>query len=226
MDLILIISFLAGLASVMSPCVLPIIPLVIGYSLMQRESSEIISFVIGLFSIFTLIIALTIIFTAAINYYLHYFRIFASALLIILGLLLLLNKGIFNFSFSIPTAGTIPNSDNKWDRSNRNYDKNRKNRKGVYASFLWGILTSLAWAPCYGSYLLALIAYSVSSGNPLYSALNLIFYTAGFSFAIFVVAFLTSRIGMEKLAGYANHIRIISGVLITGAGLYMLWLLI
>jgi cytochrome c-type biogenesis protein len=220
MDLVPIISFLAGMASVMSPCVLPVIPLVIGYSLMQRELSEILAFVLGLFSIFTLIIALTIIFTAAINYYLHYFRIFASILLIILGLLLLLDKRIFNFSFSSPNMGTIPTS------NNNNNNNNNKTRKGVYGSFLWGVLTSLAWAPCYGSYLLALIAYSVYSGNPLYSGINLILYTAGFSFTIFAVAFLISRINMEKLAAYSNYIRIMSGFLIIIAGLYMLWLVI
>ncbi len=225
MDIVPFISFLAGMASVMSPCVLPIIPLVIGYSLMQRELSEIFAFILGLFSLFTLIIGLTIMFTAAINFYLLYFRIFASFLLIILGILLLLNKGVFNFSFSTQSTATTSDNINSTSANNQDTTKNL-DRKGMSGSFLWGFLTSLAWAPCYGSYLLALIAYSVSSGDPLYSAVNLIAYTAGFSATIFAVALLISRINLERWVKYSNHIRILSGVLIILAGCYMLWIII
>jgi len=71
-------SFLAGMASILSPCIIPVIPIVIGQSLINRKISDILSFIIGFYSIFTLIIILTVIFTAAVNYYLFYFRIIAS----------------------------------------------------------------------------------------------------------------------------------------------------
>lgn len=201
MDIVPLISFLAGIASVLSPCVLPVIPLVIGYTLVERKKTEILAFVIGLFLIFTITIVLTIAFTAAINYYLHYFRIIASLILIALGIMIIANKNIFKISVA-------PDS----------------NRRGVIGSFMWGLLTSLAWAPCYGSYLIALITFSISTGNTVYSALNLILYTAGFSLSILVLGLLVSSVNIEKLAGKADIIRKISGILITGAGIYMIWL--
>ncbi len=201
MDIVPLISFLAGIASVLSPCVLPVIPLVIGYTLVERRKTEILAFVIGLFLIFTITIVLTIAFTAAINYYLHYFRIIASLILIVLGIMIIANKNLFKISVA-------PDS----------------NRRGVIGSFMWGLLTSLAWAPCYGSYLIVLITFSISTGNTVYSALNLILYTAGFSLSILVLGLLVSSVNIEKLAGKADIIRKISGILITGAGIYMIWL--
>lgn len=201
MDIVPLFSFLAGIASVLSPCVLPVIPLVIGYTLVERKKTEILAFVMGLFLIFTITIMLTMVFTAAINYYLHYFRIIASLILIALGIMIIANKNLFKLSVT-------PDS----------------NRRGVIGSFMWGLLTSLAWAPCYGSYLIALITFSISTGNIFYSALNLLLYTAGFSISIFVLGISISSVNMEKLAGKADLIRKISGILIVGAGIYMIWL--
>ncbi|PKL67298.1 MAG: cytochrome c biogenesis protein CcdA [Methanobacteriales archaeon HGW-Methanobacteriales-1] len=201
MDIVPLFSFLAGIASVLSPCVLPVIPILIGYALLERRKTEILAFVMGLFLIFTLTIVLTIVFTAAINYYLHYFRIIASLILIALGIMIIANKNLFKFSIA---------SDSK--------------QRGVFGSFMWGILTSMAWAPCYGSYLIALITFSISTGNAFYSALNLILYTAGFSISILVLGLLVSSANIERLAKKADLIRKISGILISGAGIYMIWL--
>lgn len=203
MDIIPFISFFAGIASVISPCVLPVIPLVIGYNMVERRKTEILAFVAGLFLIFTITIILTIAFTAAINYYLNYFRIIASIILIVLGIMTIANKNLFKFSIA-------PDS----------------NKKGIVGAFIWGLLTSLAWAPCYGSYLISLIAFSISTGNAFYSAINLLLYTAGFSISLFVLGILVSGVNIEKLIGRADLIRKISGILITGAGIYMLWLAI
>ncbi|MBI5680023.1 MAG: cytochrome c biogenesis protein CcdA [Methanobacterium sp.] len=199
MDISFLFSFLAGIASVLSPCVLPLIPIVIGYSLLEKKTTEILSFVIGFSLVFAIIIILTAIFTVAINYYLYYFRLIAALIIIIIGIFFILNKNFFSFSY-----------------------KPIKHGNKFIESFLLGFLTSLAWSPCYGSYLIALIAYSASSGNFMYSSLNLALFTIGFSLTIFIIAFLTSKINMDKLIKYSTHIRFISGTIITFAGIYML----
>ncbi len=203
MDIAPLFSFLAGIASVLSPCVLPLIPIVIGYSLMERKKSQIVSFGIGFFMVFTVIIVLTAIFTAAINAYLYYFRILAALIIILIGIYFIFNKKFTGFSF-----------------------KPVKHGKGILPSFLMGILTSLAWSPCYGSYLIAIIAYSASSGNVIYGTLNLILFAAGFSLTIFAVALGASKINMDAMIKYYDYIRIISGAIILLAGLYMLSLVI
>ncbi|MDZ4171671.1 MAG: cytochrome c biogenesis CcdA family protein [Methanobacteriaceae archaeon] len=203
MEFVFIISFLAGIASVLSPCVLPVIPVVVGYNLVKRRKIEILSFVIGLFSIFTATIFLTVIFTAAVNYYLYYFRIMAAVVLVLLGIMTIVHKSIFKFSISTDS-----------------------NRRGITGSFVWGLITSLAWAPCYGSYLITLIALSVSTGNTFYSALNILIYTLGFLVSIFTMGLIISSINLEKIVGKADLIRRLSGILIFLAGIYMFGLVL
>ena len=91
------------------------------------------------------------IFTAAITHYLHWIRILASLILIFLGLVLLFNLNLFNFNLRV-----------------------KNNKTGLLKSFLMGLVTSLAWAPCYGSYLLSLMSVTISKGNVVYTGLNLL----------------------------------------------------
>jgi cytochrome c-type biogenesis protein len=97
-----ILSFLAGMASLLSPCVLPLIPLVIGYSLLNRSSKEVLAFAGGFFLVFAVITILTVIFTAALNAYLLFIRIGAAILLILEGILFIMDVQIPRFSFTSP----------------------------------------------------------------------------------------------------------------------------
>lgn len=203
MDIGPLISFFAGIASVLSPCVIPLIPVVIGYSLLEKKTSQIIAFVLGFFLIFTVIIFLTAVFTAAVNFYLYYFRVLAAIIIILIGIYFILNKKFFNIS----------------------YEPVKHGNKDVQ-SFLMGFLTSLAWSPCYSSYLIAIIAYSASSGDILYSSMNLTLFAAGFSLTLFIISLLASKINLSRLIEYSNYIRIVSGLIILIAGIYMLELLI
>lgn len=191
-------SFSAGLVSVISPCVLPLIPIVVGHSLLRGKIRDIAAFIIGFFLVFAIITVLTVIFTAAINYYLLYFRVIAAILIILLGIFFITNKNVFHYSITT-----------------RYINK-------TMGSFLVGFLTCLAWSPCYGPYLMTVAAYSASTGNWIYSAINMMLFAAGFSVALFVMAFLASKINFEKIMKYSDGVRTFSGIIIIIAGVYML----
>jgi len=197
MDIGFLVSFSAGVASVLSPCVLPLIPIVVGYFLLNRKISQTIPFLAGFFLVFTVITILTVLFTAAINHYLLYFRIAAALIIIAVGFLFILNKNVFKFSYTP-----------RYDRT-------------ILGSFLMGFFTCLAWSPCYGPYIVAIAAYSVSTGNWIYTASNLILFTAGFSLSLLVIAFLASKIKFKGMTKYSEWIRIFSGIIITIAGIYL-----
>ncbi len=199
MDFMFIISFLVGITSVLSPCVLPVIPIIIAYSILERDKSETLVFTFGLFSVFFLIIVLSMIFTAAITHYLHWIRILASLILIFLGLVLLFNLNLFNFNLRV-----------------------KNNKTGLLKSFLMGLVTSLAWAPCYGSYLLSLMSVTISKGNVVYTGLNLLSYTLGFAFTIYLIGFIVSEINFKKINEWSNIINRICGLIILIVGVYML----
>jgi cytochrome c-type biogenesis protein len=198
-----LLSFLAGIASILSPCVLPLIPVVVGFSLLKRKNTEIVAFGLGFFLLFAIITILTAIFTAAINYYLLYFRIAAALILVIIGVLFIVNKRLFNIS--APSISNTPDSE-----------------KGIVGSFLMGFLTCLAWSPCFGPYVVAVATYSASTGNIGYSIINMAIFAGGFSLTILIIAFLMSKIDFKAILKYSDWIRVISGVIIAFAGLYML----
>lgn len=198
-----LLSFLAGIASILSPCVLPLIPVVVGFSLLKRKNTEIVAFGLGFFLLFAIITILTAIFTAAINYYLLYFRIAAALILVIIGVLFIVNKKLFNIS--APSISNTPDSE-----------------KGIVGSFLMGFLTCLAWSPCFGPYVVAVATYSASTGNIGYSIINMAIFAGGFSLTILLMAFLMSKIDFKAILKYSDWIRIISGLIIALAGIYML----
>jgi len=205
METSFLLSFLAGMASIISPCVLPLIPIVVGVSLLKRKNTEIVAFGLGFFLLFAIITILTAIFTAAINYYLLYFRIAAALILVIIGILFIANKKLFNIStLSISNSNTS------------------NSQKGIVGSFLMGFLTCLAWSPCFGPYVVAVATYSASTGNIGYSIINMAIFAGGFSLTILMMAFLMSKIDFKAILKYSDWIRIISGVIIALAGLYML----
>ncbi|MCL2115062.1 MAG: cytochrome c biogenesis CcdA family protein [Methanobrevibacter sp.] len=214
MNILPLFSFLAGFASILSPCILPLIPVFIGYFLAKKKKIEIFSFILGLFSIFLIFIILTMVFTAAINHYLYYIRIIASLILITLGTAILFNKNILNIS---PPHYNLD--------SGKNQDDNNENiLKLIKSSFITGSLTSLAWAPCYGTYLISLISFSVATENTFYSGVNLLIYTLGFGLSLFIIGFLISAINIQKLINKADLINKISGILIILGGIYLLWI--
>lgn len=193
-----LLSFTMGLLSVISPCVLPLIPIVVGHSLLRGKVTDVVAFIVGFFLVFAIITVITVIFTAAINYYLLYFRVVAAIIIILLGILFIANKNVFHYSLK------------------------SRYRNETMGSFLMGFLTCLAWSPCYGPYIVAVAAYSASSGNWIYSAVNMILFAAGFSVTLFVVAFLASKINFERIMKYSDEVRIFSGIIIIIAGIYML----
>ena len=145
MEIIPIISFLTGVISILSPCILPIIPIFVAFSLKSKTKSEILSFTLGLFSIFILIIFLTGFFTTLVYEYLFYIRILSAIILLAIGILMW-------FDYSISFGAISP-----------------RNNDGIIGSFILGLLTSISWAPCYSAYLISLIALLVSSNDAVYA---------------------------------------------------------
>lgn len=193
-----LISFFMGVISILSPCILPILPIFLGFSLKSKSTAEIISFTFGLFSIFTIIIFLTGFFTAVVYEYIVYVRYISAILLLIIGILML-----FDYSVNFITVKS-GSSD------------------GILESFTLGFLTSVAWAPCYSAYLMSLISLLVTSGDGLYAAFNIVLYALGFGLMILVLSFVISKIDLESFIKKTNYIPKIFAVLIIIGAIFLL----
>jgi len=198
MDLFPLISFFTGVISILSPCILPILPIFIGFSLNSKTKAEILSFTLGLFSIFTVIIFLTAFFTAIVYQYITYIRIISSILLLIIGILILVN---YSFNFNVKPI----------------------NHEGIIGSFALGFLTSVAWVPCYSAYLISLISLLVTSADPLFVAFNIVLYCLGFGLTLLALSFIISKINLESFVKKTSFIPKIFAVLIIVSAIYMLF---
>ena len=199
MEIFPLISFFTGVISILSPCILPVIPIFVAFSLKTKSKSEIVSFTLGLLSVFLVIVLLTGFFTSIVYSYIFYIRIFSAVLLLAIGILMLVD---YSFSFSI---------------------KLPKESDGIVGSFILGFITSISWAPCYSAYLISLITLLVSSSDWPYAVFNIILYCLGFGLMLFVLSLLISKINLEKLIGKTRYIPKIFAVLIIIGAVYLFW---
>ena len=198
MEIMPIVSFFTGVISVLSPCIIPTLPIMVGFSLNAKSKAEILSFILGLFSIFTIIIFLTGFFTAILYRYIIYVRVIAAILLLIMGILM-----FFDYSLSFKSIKA-------------------RNNEGLFNSFILGFLTSIAWADCYSGYLISLITLLVSSSSPLYAVGNILIYCIGFALTLLVLCLAISKVDLDKLISKASYIPKIFGALVIIGAIYLL----
>lgn len=199
MEIFPLISFFTGVISILSPCILPVIPIFVAFSLKTKSKSEIVSFTLGLLSIFVVIIFLTGFFTSLVYQYMFYIRILSAVVLLAIGISMLVDYS-FNFSMKLP-----------------------KRTDGIIGSFVLGFITSVSWAPCYSAYLISLITLLVSSNSGWYAVFNIFLYCLGFGVTLFVLSLLISRIDLERLISRTKYIPKIFAVLIIIGAIYLFW---
>ena len=196
MEVLPLISFTTGVISILSPCILPILPIFVSVSLKSKSKRELFSFIGGLLTIFIVIIFLTGFFTSILYAYITPIRIISAFILLIIGILML-----FDYQFTFKTINPNKNT----------------------SSYMMGLLTSVAWAPCYSGYLISLITLLISSNNPTYAVLNIIIYSLGFALTLLVLSYFISRINLERLISRTKYVpKIFAGLVIMGA-LYLLF---
>lgn len=198
MEIMPIVSFFTGVISVLSPCIIPTLPIMVGFSLNAKSKAEILSFILGLFSIFISLIFLTGFFTAILYRYIIYVRIIAAILLLVIGILM-----FFDYSLSFKSIKA-------------------RNNEGLFNSFILGFLTSIAWADCYSGYLISLITLLVSSSSPLYAVGNILIYCIGFALTLLVLCLAISKVDLDKLISKASYIPKIFGALVIIGAIYLL----
>lgn len=134
----IVFGFLAGTLSILSPCVLPLLPLVLGPAMAQSRlglpaltAGLVISFVgVGLF-------VATIGFSIGLDG--DVFRLASAVLLAVLGVVLL-SEGL-QHRFAAATGG-ISNAGNRL--------LSRVTVDGTHGQFLLGLLLGAVWSPCVG----------------------------------------------------------------------------
>lgn len=210
MDYLLI--FLEGLASFISPCLLPMVPIYIAYFTGEKEDSlkhaliNSLGFVTG----FTIVFLILSIFASQLGGFISqnmkYLKIIFGILIILFGL---------NYMEILKI---------KFLNKSQNMNFKVKNMNFIKA-VLFGLVFSISWTPCIGTFLSSALLLIAKNQDLLKGIVLILIYSIGLG-----IPFIVSTILIEKLKGLFNFIkknyeivRKISGILLIGMGIYTIF---
>lgn len=206
-------TFLEGIASFISPCVLPMLPIYISYFAGKEDSKtsrallNSVGFVIGntiIFILFAIIASYAGALALGIQ---KYIKILFGVVIIVLGLNYM---GILKIKFL-----------NKEIRVEKKIDDFT-----FLKTILFGMMFSISWTPCIGSFLGSALLLIANKQNILQGILLMLVYSIGFG-----IPFIISAVLIEKLKNFYNlikknykTIKIISGVILIVMGVYVIFI--
>lgn len=210
--------FLEGLLSFFSPCVLPLVPLYIGYltsgidtnlskaKVRIQTTVRTLFFVLGISTVFFL----AGLGSSALRYFFQkntiFFSIIGGFLLILFGLFSL---GIIDIPFLQKEHRII---------------SFKQNKNGIIRSYLLGFFFSFAWSPCVGPLLASAMLKSASAESALIGWLYIGCYTLGFIIIFILLGLFTEEVLMllKKHTNIVRYTKIIGGIVVLCMGIYML----
>lgn len=203
-------TFIEGFASFISPCLLPMIPIYISYFAGKNDkkiSKTLINacgFVLGFTAVFILLAIFASELGIILSENIKYIKIIFGIIIILLGLNYM---EVLKINFLNKTH--IKKSDSK----NLNFIK----------SFVFGILFSISWTPCIGTFLSSALLMVAKEQEMFKGILLMLVYSIGLG-----IPFIISAILIEKLKEVFNFIKKnykivkrISGVILILMGIYM-----
>lgn len=208
----LLVAFTTGVASFLSPCILPLVPSFIAYitgvsyndlkdeskHLTKKVLSHTILFVIG-FSIVFMLMGLTATAIGGVLFqHQKLIRYAGGALIILFGLMI---AGVIKIGFM-----------------EKDHHLNVHTKKATYlGSFIVGVTFAAAWTPCVGPILGSILAIASTKESVGEGARLLAFYSAGIG-----VPFILTALAINTFLKFFNKFKNVMGYVNKAAG----WLLV
>ena len=182
------LSFVAGNLSTLSPCVLPLIPILVGTAITGHRLGPLAlggGLALSFATTGTLLASLGNVF----DFNPDILRLFSAWLLVAFGRILL--SSWLQQRFAAATAG-IGSTGNNWIAN--------FNMAGLRGQFMLGLLLGLAWSPCVGPTLGVAIGLASQGQQLVQVALTMLLFGLGASLPIVILGML-SREGMQRARG-------------------------
>jgi len=207
-----ILTFLEGIASFISPCLLPMVPIYISYFIGEDDNNNkkailnSVGFVLGFTTVFLILSIFASQLGAVLSTNIRYIKIFFGIVIILFGLNYM---GFLNIKFL--------NKSKMKNMATKNFN--------FLKALLFGILFSVSWTPCIGTFLSSALLLIAREQDILKGIILMLLYSIGLG-----IPFIISAILIEKLKNvfdfikkHYDVIKRISGVILIGAGLYIIF---
>lgn len=169
-----LIAFLGGIVTVLSPCILPVVPFL--FARADRSAASILMTLLGLMLTFALVSSLAVVSSDWVVAANGIGRDVARVVLVLFALSLLSARASHWLTLPLVALG------NRLDPATRRLS-------GPFASVLIGIATGLLWAPCAGPVLGIILSGAMLQGPNPQTSLLLLAYGLGSAVSLGVVIF-------------------------------------
>lgn len=204
------ISFIEGIITFISPCLLPMLPLYVSYFAggenrsLAKTLRNALGFVLGFTAVFVLMGALAGTLGSFLTKYHVAVNIVTGLIVIFFGLNFL---GVFKLNIF------------------KGINRSMAGRSlGFFSSMLFGMVFSVGWTPCVGAFLGSALALASQQGSTLVGILMLLCYSLGLGIPFAVSAVLIDR--LKDAFGFIKKnykvINIVSGCLLILLGVLMM----
>lgn len=183
-----LVSFLEGVITFISPCLLPMLPIYISYFAGGGERSVgktlrgALGFVLGFTVVFVAMGALAGTLGGFLSRYQTLVNILCGAVVVIFGLNYL---GVLKFRIFRGRGHDLDTDD-----------------MGFFSAFLFGIIFSVGWTPCVGVFLGSALMLASQQGSMVQGIVMLLFYSAGLG-----LPFILSAVLIDQLKGAFNWVK-------------------
>lgn len=208
-----VLSFLEGIITFISPCLLPMLPVYVLYftggKAEEGKSRKTLVNALGFVLGFTLVFVALGAFMAGLGSLLQRYQtvvnLITGAVVVIFGLnfMGILNIGLLNGTHKI---------------------QKEVKELGFFSAVVFGIIFSIGWTPCVGTFLGSALLMASQQGSVLQGIVMLLLYSLGLG-----IPFLVSALLIDKLKGtfqfIKTHYQVINrvcGALLVGIGILMM----
>ena len=204
-----IISFLEGIITFISPCLLPMLPIYISYFAggdtknAKKTLTCAFGFVFGFTCVFVSLGALAGTLGGFLREYQTLVNVVSGIIVIIFGLNFL---GILNINL-------FKGHNNSFNTDNLNF----------FTSLLFGIIFSIGWTPCVGAFLGSALMLASQQGQTLVGMLMLLSYSLGLGIPFILSAVLIHKLKttFDFIKSHYTLINRISGIFLIIVGIMM-----
>jgi cytochrome c biogenesis protein CcdA/thiol-disulfide isomerase/thioredoxin len=208
---LLLLAYFGGVLTIVSPCILPVLPFVFARSDQPFRKSG-LPLLAGMAITFALVASLATVGGGWVVRANQFGRIAALILFGVFGLTLLFSSLAERLSRPLVQLG---------NRLSRNSDLSTGSdaRSPVFNSFLLGIGTGLLWAPCAGPILGLILTGAALGGTSSHTVVLLLAYAAGAATSLTIALLAGGRVfsAMKRSLGAEEWIRRVLGVAVLAA---------
>jgi cytochrome c biogenesis protein CcdA len=214
----LLLAYLAGLLTLLNPCVLPVLPIVLAASL-QADRRGPLALAAGLSVSFVSVGLFVIVLGAAFGIGQQSMTMFGAWLMVTFGAILLVPR--LNEGFAFATSGFSARADARMQAFEA-----ARSRAGLGSQFLGGALLGAVWSPCIGPTLGGAISLASQGQEIAWSGAIMTSFAFGVSTIILALAFGAREVIVRRqnlLRRLSQKAKPVLGLTFLGVGLAILF---